>query len=195
MPAGELAEDAMERVLATLDEYAGAADEHGANRAGWPWPPARCATPPTASALPAEVRERSRLRRPHDHGRRGGAAHVPRRDGRQGRPDEPALVVDIGGGSTEYVVGSPGEPPTFHVSTRLGSVRQTRAASLERPARAAGARGARGGRARHRRGGHPAGRPRERARGNRRGRHRHLAGRRSTRRSSPTTPRRCTATA
>lgn len=37
----------------------------------------------------------------------------------------PALVVDIGGGSTEYVVGEPGEPPTFHVSTRLGSVRQT----------------------------------------------------------------------
>jgi exopolyphosphatase/guanosine-5'-triphosphate,3'-diphosphate pyrophosphatase len=35
------------------------------------------------------------------------------------------LVVDIGGGSTEYVVGNPGEPPAFHVSTRLGSVRQT----------------------------------------------------------------------
>jgi len=34
-------------------------------------------------------------------------------------------VVDIGGGSTEYVVGHPGAPPPFHVSTRLGSVRQT----------------------------------------------------------------------
>lgn len=35
------------------------------------------------------------------------------------------LVIDIGGGSTEFVSGIPGAPPTFHVSTRLGSVRQT----------------------------------------------------------------------
>jgi exopolyphosphatase/guanosine-5'-triphosphate,3'-diphosphate pyrophosphatase len=35
------------------------------------------------------------------------------------------LVVDIGGGSTEYVVGEPGGEPRFHVSTRLGSVRHT----------------------------------------------------------------------
>jgi len=38
---------------------------------------------------------------------------------------EPTLVVDIGGGSTELVIGIPGRPPTFHVSTRLGSVRQS----------------------------------------------------------------------
>ena len=37
----------------------------------------------------------------------------------------PALVIDIGGGSTEYVVGAAGEEPSFRVSTRLGSVRQT----------------------------------------------------------------------
>ena len=35
------------------------------------------------------------------------------------------LVIDIGGGSTEYVVGVPGTPPAFHVSTRMGSVRFT----------------------------------------------------------------------
>ena len=35
------------------------------------------------------------------------------------------LVIDIGGGSTELVVGNPGEEPSFHVSTRAGSVRQT----------------------------------------------------------------------
>jgi exopolyphosphatase/guanosine-5'-triphosphate,3'-diphosphate pyrophosphatase len=35
------------------------------------------------------------------------------------------LVIDIGGGSTEFVTGHPGQPPSFHVSTRLGSVRQT----------------------------------------------------------------------
>ena len=35
------------------------------------------------------------------------------------------LVIDIGGGSTEYVVGRPGEPPGFHVSTAMGSVRHS----------------------------------------------------------------------
>jgi exopolyphosphatase/guanosine-5'-triphosphate,3'-diphosphate pyrophosphatase len=35
------------------------------------------------------------------------------------------LVIDIGGGSTEYVVGRPGADPSFHVSTRMGSVRHT----------------------------------------------------------------------
>jgi exopolyphosphatase/guanosine-5'-triphosphate,3'-diphosphate pyrophosphatase len=41
------------------------------------------------------------------------------------RPGDRALVIDIGGGSTEYVVGAAGEEPSFRVSTRLGSVRQT----------------------------------------------------------------------
>jgi exopolyphosphatase/guanosine-5'-triphosphate,3'-diphosphate pyrophosphatase len=35
------------------------------------------------------------------------------------------LVIDIGGGSTEFVSGRPGSDPDFHVSTRMGSVRQT----------------------------------------------------------------------
>ena len=35
------------------------------------------------------------------------------------------MVIDIGGGSTEYVVGRPGKEPTFHVSTQMGSVRHT----------------------------------------------------------------------
>jgi exopolyphosphatase/guanosine-5'-triphosphate,3'-diphosphate pyrophosphatase len=37
----------------------------------------------------------------------------------------PTLVLDIGGGSTEFVIGRPGTEPGFHVSTKLGSVRQT----------------------------------------------------------------------
>jgi exopolyphosphatase / guanosine-5'-triphosphate,3'-diphosphate pyrophosphatase len=39
--------------------------------------------------------------------------------------DEEAVVIDIGGGSTEYVVGRPGQDPGFHVSTQMGSVRHT----------------------------------------------------------------------
>jgi exopolyphosphatase/guanosine-5'-triphosphate,3'-diphosphate pyrophosphatase len=35
------------------------------------------------------------------------------------------MVLDIGGGSTEYVIGQPGDGPSFNVSTQAGSVRQT----------------------------------------------------------------------
>jgi exopolyphosphatase/guanosine-5'-triphosphate,3'-diphosphate pyrophosphatase len=39
--------------------------------------------------------------------------------------DRQTLVIDIGGGSTEYVVGKPGQDPDFHTSTQMGSVRFT----------------------------------------------------------------------
>ena len=39
--------------------------------------------------------------------------------------DSDSVVIDIGGGSTEYVVGQPGHDPSFHVSTQMGSVRFT----------------------------------------------------------------------
>jgi exopolyphosphatase / guanosine-5'-triphosphate,3'-diphosphate pyrophosphatase len=39
--------------------------------------------------------------------------------------DESTMVVDIGGGSTEYVAGRPRRDPDFYVSTRMGSVRHT----------------------------------------------------------------------
>ena len=39
--------------------------------------------------------------------------------------DREAVVIDIGGGSTEYVVGRAGEDPSFHTSTQMGSVRFT----------------------------------------------------------------------
>jgi exopolyphosphatase/guanosine-5'-triphosphate,3'-diphosphate pyrophosphatase len=39
--------------------------------------------------------------------------------------DAEVMVMDIGGGSTEFVIGHPGSDPRFHVSTELGSVRHT----------------------------------------------------------------------
>jgi exopolyphosphatase / guanosine-5'-triphosphate,3'-diphosphate pyrophosphatase len=39
--------------------------------------------------------------------------------------DDETVVIDIGGGSTEYVSGRAGEDPGFHVSTQMGSVRHT----------------------------------------------------------------------
>jgi exopolyphosphatase/guanosine-5'-triphosphate,3'-diphosphate pyrophosphatase len=43
--------------------------------------------------------------------------------GREG--DERIVVIDIGGGSTEYVLGRPAGEPEFHSSTQMGSVRHT----------------------------------------------------------------------
>jgi exopolyphosphatase/guanosine-5'-triphosphate,3'-diphosphate pyrophosphatase len=43
------------------------------------------------------------------------------------------LVLDIGGGSTEFVVGRPGREPDFDTSTKVGSVRQTERHLVEDP--------------------------------------------------------------
>jgi exopolyphosphatase/guanosine-5'-triphosphate,3'-diphosphate pyrophosphatase len=42
-----------------------------------------------------------------------------------GRSRGETMVIDIGGGSTEFVVGEPGSEPRFHVSAALGVVRHT----------------------------------------------------------------------
>jgi exopolyphosphatase / guanosine-5'-triphosphate,3'-diphosphate pyrophosphatase len=39
--------------------------------------------------------------------------------------DQETVVIDIGGGSTEYVLGRPGDSPGFHTSTQMGGVRFT----------------------------------------------------------------------
>jgi exopolyphosphatase / guanosine-5'-triphosphate,3'-diphosphate pyrophosphatase len=39
--------------------------------------------------------------------------------------DRDTVVIDIGGGSTEYVLGEAGSEPDFHTSTQMGSVRFT----------------------------------------------------------------------
>jgi exopolyphosphatase / guanosine-5'-triphosphate,3'-diphosphate pyrophosphatase len=40
-------------------------------------------------------------------------------------PAAETVVIDIGGGSTEYVIGPPNSAPDFHISTQMGSVRHT----------------------------------------------------------------------
>jgi exopolyphosphatase / guanosine-5'-triphosphate,3'-diphosphate pyrophosphatase len=121
---GRLADDAMGRVLAALADYRGRIDHHGAGT--------------TVAVLTSAVRDAAngadfaaRVRAdygldartiPGDEEARltflGATSERP--------PDDatPTVVIDIGGGSTELVVGT-GHAVGFHVSTQAGVVRHT----------------------------------------------------------------------
>ena len=121
---GRLGEEAMERVYATLEEYRSAIDEHGAERA--------------LAVLTSAVRDAANGREfAHTVEQRYGLTpHVLTGDQearltflgatseRDPDDDTPTLVIDIGGGSTELVIGT-GHETSFHVSTQAGVVRQT----------------------------------------------------------------------
>ncbi len=126
--SGRLSPEAMERVYAALGRYREIADAAGAER--------RIAVATSAvreaetgGALAEHVRERIGFDiRTIDGDEEArltflGATAAPARGEAADKGE--TLVIDIGGGSTEFVTGNPGEDPTFHVSTRLGSVRQT----------------------------------------------------------------------
>jgi exopolyphosphatase/guanosine-5'-triphosphate,3'-diphosphate pyrophosphatase len=121
---GFLAEEAVERVLAALADYRAEIDRLGASHV------TAVATSAVRDAgngadFLAAVRERcgfeARILSGDEEARLtflgATAARPPGGD--------PTLVLDIGGGSTEFVVGVPGQDPGFHVSTQAGSVRQT----------------------------------------------------------------------
>ena len=120
---GRLADAPMQRVFATLGRYRRAIDEHGVTA--------------TTAVLTSAVRDASNgaeftaaVRdgfgldaRTIDGGEEAsltfaGATSERAYDGRE------VVVVDIGGGSTEFVCGRDGEVD-FHVSTQAGVVRQT----------------------------------------------------------------------
>ncbi len=120
--AGRLADDAIDRVFAVLDQYRRAID--GADRAIAVLTSAvRDAS--NGGEFATEVQRRYGLE-PHvlkgdDEARLTFLGATSERD-----PDDrtPTLVVDIGGGSTELVIGT-GHEMGFHVSTQAGVVRQT----------------------------------------------------------------------
>lgn len=121
---GSLADDAMERVYAALTRYDELIKEHATDR--------------SVAVLTSAVRDAANGREFADtvQQRYGLEPHVLTGDDEaqltfrgatsDRDPDDlaPTFVVDIGGGSTELVIGA-GSDVSFHVSTQAGVVRQT----------------------------------------------------------------------
>jgi exopolyphosphatase/guanosine-5'-triphosphate,3'-diphosphate pyrophosphatase len=119
---GRLADAAMERVRLVLTEYRQAIDAAGAETALAVLTSAvRDAS--NGAAFVAEVRDRFGLDASELSGDEEARLTYLGATSRR-RRDHPTLVIDIGGGSTELVVGE-GDTLRFHVSTQAGVVRQT----------------------------------------------------------------------
>jgi exopolyphosphatase/guanosine-5'-triphosphate,3'-diphosphate pyrophosphatase len=119
---GKLADEALARAFAAIDEYAALIAAHDVTRIRF------CATSATRDAANASVFSdgvHARLGvRPEVIGGDEEAALAFDGAVRNLRvaPAEPVLVIDIGGGSTELVLGSGGSPDAAH-SMDVGSVR------------------------------------------------------------------------
>src|SRR5947209_2904207 len=120
---GALKPESMERVYEIVERYHRLIDRHGAEAIE------AVATSAVRDAANRDefllgLRERfgveARLLSGDEEARLTFLGATSRRAG-----DEPTLVVDVGGGSTEFVVGIPGRDPDFHVSTQAGAVRQS----------------------------------------------------------------------
>jgi exopolyphosphatase / guanosine-5'-triphosphate,3'-diphosphate pyrophosphatase len=126
--SGRLAEEAMERVFATLAAYRDALDAAGVPA------DARIAVLTSAARDAANGGDFTRRVR-EDYGLDARTiageeeARLTFRGATHGRDPEdatPLLVFDIGGGSTELIVGAAGSDiPRFHISLQAGVVRQT----------------------------------------------------------------------
>lgn len=121
---GRLAPQAIERVHRALGEYRALIDAHGADRV------VAVATSAVRDAsngeeFRTELADRFGIEARTITGEEESRlSFLGATEGRAPGGD-PLLMLDIGGGSTEFVVGVPGSEPSFHVSTVAGSVRQT----------------------------------------------------------------------
>ena len=124
---GELAPEALERTLAATDTYAALCEEHGVEAVRF------VATSATRDARNRDVfvdgvRERLGVEPEVISGTEEAALSFAGAVRALAREDGPALVVDIGGGSTELVLGDVGPtagPPTASTSLDMGCVRMT----------------------------------------------------------------------
>ena len=124
--SGRLSEEALARVLAAVDEYGALVQQHGV-------PSSRlrfCCTSAVRDAANAEVfldgvQQRLGVRPQVVTGVE--EASLSFAGATRAAPDleSPVLVVDIGGGSTEVVLGEPGREPSAAWSLDVGAVRMT----------------------------------------------------------------------
>ena len=122
--SGRLADEAIDRVMNALAEYKRLIDQHGAHHV------AALATSAVRDSENGDEFRALMKERFGFHARTISGdeeARLTFLGATSARTDthDPTLVIDIGGGSTEFVVGRPGADPDFHVSTQSGSVRQT----------------------------------------------------------------------
>jgi len=124
--SGRLADDAMERVLAVLDEYSSAIEFHDARDGAVAilTSAVRDAAngPDFARQITARYDLDARTLSGDEEARFTFTGATSARD-----PTDRSstLVIDVGGGSTEMVVGTTAQGAAFHVSTQAGVVRQT----------------------------------------------------------------------
>jgi exopolyphosphatase/guanosine-5'-triphosphate,3'-diphosphate pyrophosphatase len=119
---GRLADPAMDRVRAVLEQYRAAIDEAGAESARAVLTSA-VRDADNGPGFVAEVRDRFGLDARELSGDEEARLTYVGATSRR-RREHPTLVIDVGGGSTELVVGA-GDDLRFHVSTQAGVVRQT----------------------------------------------------------------------
>lgn len=119
---GRLADAAMERVRAVLADYRAIVDAAGAAHARAVLTSA-VRDADNGAAFVAEVRDRFGFDAQELSGDEEARLTYLGATSRRDR-HEPTLVIDVGGGSTELVVGE-GDALRFHVSTQAGVVRQS----------------------------------------------------------------------
>jgi exopolyphosphatase/guanosine-5'-triphosphate,3'-diphosphate pyrophosphatase len=120
---GQLSPLGIQRTLAVLAEYADSARALGAERtAAVATSAARDAT--NGGEFLEQARRTTGLEPEIIAGAREAELSFQAALADFGAPGKPLLVVDIGGGSTEFAYGSRG-PPSFHASLDIGAVRLT----------------------------------------------------------------------
>jgi exopolyphosphatase/guanosine-5'-triphosphate,3'-diphosphate pyrophosphatase len=121
--SGRLADEPMQRVFDALEHYRNAIDEHGVTATtGVLTSAVRDAA--NGAAFMAEVRERFGLDARTIDGDEEAALTFAGATSERVDDHREIVVVDIGGGSTEFVTGRDGKVD-FHASTQVGVVRQT----------------------------------------------------------------------
>ena len=121
---GRLSDEGMERVFAALDKYHESIEHHGV-QTGVAVLTSAVRDSANGEQFAAEVKRRYGLE-PHvlTGDQEATLTFLGATNERDPADTTPIMVLDIGGGSTEMVLGS-GHEASFHVSTQAGVVRQT----------------------------------------------------------------------